>query len=108
MVPGAVPYAIADNMTACREKHGCESVHPCLVVNGTDLQLYGLEAAKGALNKCQTLVRVDNLQGIHRLLIDVAGDNIAAVEALFLGILDRLLNLPNAAFVSVESACLAQ
>jgi hypothetical protein len=24
------------------------------------------------------------------------------------GILDRLLNLPNAAFVSVESACLAQ
>jgi hypothetical protein len=28
MVPGAVPYAIAGNMTACRERHGCESVHP--------------------------------------------------------------------------------
>jgi hypothetical protein len=41
-------------------------------------------------------------------VIGLLGDRTKARVSKSQGILDRLLNLPNAALVSVESACLAQ
>ncbi len=76
-------------MPACTGTHERECDH-VFMINGANLQLYRFLITKGALDKGQTFIRVDYFQGSHLSLVDIGADDIAPIQAFFLGDLSAI------------------
>ena len=54
-----------------------------VVVDGSDLEVHGFEAAEGAFDAGEALVGADGVVGVEAFGLDVGADDVDAVELLF-------------------------